>query len=215
MMTAQATETPGVDSGEGDVRASGIVERPKWSVGTNLLEWAGVVPGPKFTTWALNFNAEYYFKNRYSAKVIFAWSDHDYGKGKSKHQGFTSYMIQPRYWFKGDGGFRGFYAGPYVHFGDFNDIKGDTKLGEWDNPVVSNTGRKYTGKFWGAGLTGGYMWPVWRGLSLEFNIAAGYQHAGVKKYVRNSEGKRCLCDKFDKNRIFLSQLALNIQWRFK
>jgi hypothetical protein len=177
-----------------------IVEQPKWSVGTNLLEWIGVVPGPKFTAWGANLNAEYYFKEKYSVKLIAAYSNHGYGKNKSKFQGFTSYTLEPRYWFQKDGTFTGFYAAPYFQLGDFND---------------ENTERKLTGTFWGAGVSGGYMYPLWRGLTLELNLGLGYRHAGAKRYTYNGDCVRCFKQKENKNQFVLSSLALNLQWRFK
>lgn len=178
---------------------SRIVEYPRWNVGTNLLEWAGVMPNLKYTTWAASLNAEAYFKGRYSIRLSAAYSDHDYSGGE-KHQGFTSYLIEPRFWFKNDDHFRGFFGGIYGQFGDYNDI---------------DTERKYTGHFWGAGLSAGYLYPIWKGLAIEFNVRAGYRSTDINKYVFNEACDRCLRERFSKNTFALTGFALNLSWRFE
>lgn len=178
---------------------SRIVEYPKWNVGTNLLEWVGVMPNLKYTTWAASLNAEAYFAKRYSLRLSAAYSDHDYSGG-DKHQGFTSYLVEPRFWFKDDEHFRGFFGGIYGQFGDYNDI---------------DTERKYTGHFWGAGLSAGYLYPIWKGLAIEFNVRAGYRATDINKYVFNEACDRCLRERFSHNKFVLSGFALNLSWRFK
>ncbi len=175
-----------------------IVEHPKWNVGTNLLEWIGVMPDLKYTTWGANLHGEFYFKKQYSVRLTAAYSEHHYSHGE-KFQGFTSYVLEPRYWLRKDATFRGFFGGIYGQLGDYNDVNPD---------------RKYTGHFWGAGLLAGYLYPVWKGLAVEFNVRAGYRSTEIKKYVYNDQGTRCLCQRIDKNVFALTGFALNISWRF-
>ena len=181
-----------------DMQQGDIVKYPRWNVGTNLLEWIGVMPDLKYTTWASNVHGEFYFKKQYSVLLSAAYSEHHYSHG-DKFQGFTSYIVEPRYWLRKDATFQGFFGGIYGQLGDYNDI---------------DLERKYTGHFWGAGLSAGYLYPVWRGLAVEFNIRAGYRSTEVKKYVYNDAGDRCLCQRIDKNQFKLTGFALNISWRF-
>ena len=96
-------------------------------------------------------------------------------------------------------GHHAYPGGIYGQLGDYNDVDPD---------------RKYTGHFWGAGLSAGYLYPVWRGLALEFNVRAGYRSTEIKKYVYNDAGTRCLCQRIDKNVFALTGFALNVSWRF-
>ncbi|GFI14381.1 hypothetical protein IMSAGC008_01934 [Muribaculaceae bacterium] len=186
------------DSVTADTVPSRVVEHPKWNFGTNLLEWIGVMPNLKYTTWAANVYGEFYFKNQFSVRITAAYSEHHYSKRK-KFQGFTSYIVEPRYWIRKDATFQGFSCGIYGQLGDYNDVDPD---------------RKYTGHFWGAGLSAGYLYPIWKGLAAEFSVRAGYRSTEIKKYVYNSSGDRCLCQRIDQNRFVLSGFALNLSWRF-
>ena len=186
------------DSVTADTVPSRVVEHPKWNFGTNLLEWIGVMPNLKYTTWAANVYGEFYFKKQFSVRLTAAYSEHHYSKGE-KFQGFTSYIVEPRYWIRKDATFQGFSCGIYGQLGDYNDVDPD---------------RKYTGHFWGAGLSAGYLYPIWKGLAAEFSVRAGYRSTEIKKYVYNSSGDRCLCQRIDQNRFVLSGFALNLSWRF-
>lgn len=202
-----ATEPGGMSGKKGDTRCQQeescrdrcrVVCKPKWNLGTNLLEWIGVMPDLRYTTVAPNLHGEFYFARRYSIFASAAFSDFDYS-AKPRHQGFTSYVIEPRVWLRGDSSFKGLFAGIYGQFGDYNDI---------------NPSRKYTGHFWGAGISAGYLYPVWKGLALEFNVKAGYRNTEIKEYVFNQECDRCLDRRFSRNRFVLSGFALNVSWRF-
>ena len=78
-----------------DMQQGDIVKYPRWNVGTNLLEWIGVMPDLKYTTWASNVHGEFYFKKQYSVLLSAAYSEHHYSHG-DKFQGFTSYIVEPR-----------------------------------------------------------------------------------------------------------------------
>ncbi len=89
------------------------------------------MPDLKYTTWGANIYGEFYFKKQFSVKLTAAYSEHHYGGGE-KFQGFTSYVAEPRYWFRKDSTFKGFFGGVYGQLGDYNDV---------------DTERKYTGHF--------------------------------------------------------------------
>lgn len=52
-----------------DMQQGDIVKYPRWNVGTNLLEWIGVMPDLKYTTWASNVHGEFYFKKLFGVAL--------------------------------------------------------------------------------------------------------------------------------------------------
>lgn len=170
---------------------------PTLALGTNLLQWAGFRPDFTHTTTIPNIYAEYYFLKRWSVKGAFAYCDWSYDSGK-RFQGISSYSIEPRFWLKGDGKFRGFFVGIYGQFGDYNQ---------------KDTDKNYTGKYHSEGLSAGYLLPLYKGLAVEVCLRGGYRHASVKKYKTNEECSS-LCRKYSKNEITLTGSCLNLIYRF-
>lgn len=170
---------------------------PTIAIGTNLLEWAGFRPDFSHTTVIPNIYVEYYFLKRWSAKAAFSYCDWSYSDG-NRYQGLSSYSVEPRFWWKDDGKFRGFFLGLYGQLGDYN-----------QKCPIEN----YTGKYYSGGLSVGYLLPLYKGLALEVNVRAGYRHATVKKYDANRECSD-LCRKYDKNEFTITGSFLNLLYRF-
>ncbi len=170
---------------------------PTIAVGTNLLEWAGFRPDFTHTTVIPNIYVEYYFLKRWSAKAAFSYCDWSYSDG-NRYQGLSSYSVEPRFWWKNDGKFRGLFLGVYGQLGDYN-----------QKCPLEN----YTGKYYSGGLSVGYLFPLYKGLAVEVNVRAGYRHATVKKYDANEECSD-LCRKYNKNEFTITGSFLNLLYRF-
>lgn len=170
---------------------------PTIAVGTNLLEWAGFRPDFSRTTVIPNIYVEYYFLKRWSAKAAFSYCDWSYSDG-NRYQGLSSYSVEPRYWWKNDGKYRGLFLGVYGQLGDYN-----------QKCPVEN----YTGKYYSGGLSAGYLFPLYKGLAVEVSVRAGYRHATVKKYRANEECSD-LCREYDKNEFTITGSFLNLLYRF-
>lgn len=172
-------------------------DRPSWAIGTNLLLLAGFRPDFTHTTTLPNLYLEYYFCKRWSVKGEFAYCDWSYGEN-GDFQGVSSYMLEPRFWFKKGGCFNGFYVGLYGQLGDFNDR---TSKGN------------YTGTYHSEGLSVGYLLPVYKGLAFELGVRAGYRHADVQRY-RTQETCNKECRAFVQDGFELTNCTLGIMYRF-
>lgn len=142
--------------------------RPLLAVKTNLLYWATVMPDFKSYTFVPNLEIEYFFKERWSLSGTVDWAKWGYGGGD--FFGISSYSLEPRWWFKGDGRFRRFYLGAYGQVGDY----------DAQNARVANDGN--TGRLWGAGLSLGVAIPFSDRFGLEVGIRGGYRRSNVRTY---------------------------------
>lgn len=170
---------------------------PTLAIGTNLLEWAGFRPDFSHTTVIPNLYIEYYFLKRWSAKAAFSYCDWSYSDGK-RYQGLSSYSIEPRFWWKSDGTFRGLFLGVYGQAGDYN-----------QKCPLEN----YTGKYYSGGVSAGYLFPLYKGLAVEVSLRAGYRHATVKNYQADEECSD-LCRRYHKNEFTITGSFLNLLYRF-
>lgn len=146
--------------------------RPLLAVKTNLLYWAGVMPDFRHYTFVPNLEIEYFFKERWSLSATGNYMKRSYGSGD--FFGISSWSVEPRWWFKGDGRFRWFYLGAYGQVGDYDAQNSRTAL--------DGT----TGKLWGAGLSVGAAIPFSDRFGLEMGIRGGYRHAGTKEYIHEA-----------------------------
>lgn len=188
---------------------------PIFALKTNLVAWAGVVPSDvasfKRTTFMPNLEGEVYFADRWSVSASALYSNWEYSGGE-KFWGYTAYSAEPRIWINGNGLFRGFYVGLYGQMGDFNrqENRDDTEGAE----IMTN----YTGDYWDAGLSLGYMLSLSKHWCLELNVRGGYRSASYDKYTRyiapdhiynyddNLPGK--------KNQFALTGVRFNVVYRF-
>lgn len=183
--------------------------RPIFALKTNLVAWAGVTTDFKMTTFMPNLEGELYFAKRFSVSGSGLFSNWAYNGGK-KFWGLSAYSIEPRVWIKGDGLFRGVYFGVYGEFGDFNKQEGRI------DGVDTET--NFTGDYWSAGISAGYMLPLSKHWCAELSLRGGYRSASYDKYTRTfeSDGIYHYDDEQSgkKNEFALTGLRLNIVYRF-
>lgn len=170
---------------------------PVVAVGTNLLQWAGFRPDFTHTTFIPNIYVEYYFLKRWSVKGAFAYCNRSYDDDK-RFQGISSYSVEPRFWLREDGSFRGFFFGVYGEFGDYNQQEPDNS---------------YTGRFHSEGISVGYLYPLYKGLAVELSLRGGYRYSTVKKY---NAGEECnnLCRKYKKRDYTATGSCVSLIYRF-
>ena len=171
---------------------------------TDLVAWAGVCPDFKRTTFMPNIAGEVYFAKRWSVGVSALYADWAYDSGK-QFWGLSAYSVEPRLWFRGDGLFRGFFVGVYGEAGDFNNQR--------DRRDDITTLTNYTGTYWSAGVSVGYLLPLSRHWSFELSVRGGYRSADYNIYDRelpyfyyNSSDK--------KNEFALTGLRFDVVYRF-
>lgn len=187
--------------------------RPIFALKTNLVAWAGFVPSDaasfNMTTFMPNLEGEFYIGRRVSISGSALYSNWAYDGGK-KFWGLSAYSIEPRIWIKGDRLFRGVYFGLYGEFGDFNKQEGREN--------GKDTSSNFTGDYWHAGISVGYMLPLSRHWCAELSLRGGYRSATYDKYTRTFEDDGIY--HYDdgtpgkKNQFGLTGLRLNIVYRF-
>lgn len=114
-----------------------------------------------------SLEVEYMIDDRWSvnAEGEVAW-----WRKESKHKYYQIATLSPeiRYWFKTKKRWHGHYVGL---FGG----------GSWYD--LENGRRGYKGKFWKAGLSYGYMFPIGRSLSFEAGLGLGFLRTWYEEYL--------------------------------
>lgn len=137
---------------------------------TNALLLAGLLPDGSMYSPVVNAAADVYFRERFSVQLSFAYAL-PYNKGdKNDLFSMTAFVVEPRWWLRGDAGFRGLYAGVYGQYGSF-----DVRIKE---ELEDNC----TGSFYGGGVSAGWLQPLWRGFYAEAGIQVGYRSDAVDVY---------------------------------
>lgn len=171
---------------------------------TDLVAWAGVCPDFKRTTFMPNLEAEVYFAERWSVGVSALYADWAYDGGR-QFWGLSAYSVEPRFWFRRDALFRGFFVGVYGEAGDFNNQR--------DRRDDITTLTNYTGTYWSAGLSAGYLLPLSRHWNLELSLRGGYRCADYDRYDR--ELPYLYYSSSDKkNEFALTGLRFSVVYRF-
>lgn len=143
---------------------------PVFALKTNLVLWAGVTPEFDISTFMPNLAAELYFARRWSVEGSYVYSDWKYFKG-DKLWAVSAFSVEPRFWFRRDGQFRGFYVGVYGQYGEFDNQR-DRHAG----------GGQRTGTFFSAGASIGYAQALSRHWYIEIGIKGGYFRADTDVY---------------------------------
>lgn len=151
----------------------------------NLMRWATFTP---------DLGVEWRIDRRWSVLLNGSWTSWSWS---DKDRRYALWKVSPevRYYIGKEN--RG-YLGAMYHIGEFN-----YKLGE--------TGRQ--GDYQGGGITGGYMLPLNRALSLDFHAGIGYTHAEYDKYkvadhVQVRQGSN------SKDYWGVNQLGVTLIWKF-
>lgn len=122
--------------------------RPILAFKTNLLPWIGLNSLFQMKNTMSNLAAEYYFLDRWSVEANAMYAKWPTYSG-DKFWGVCSYGVEPRFWIRRDGTFRGLYVGVFANAGEFDDQQ-DRNTGP-DNR---------TGSFIAAGLSVGWLQPI-------------------------------------------------------
>ena len=171
-------------------------------VKTNVLLLAGLLPDGSMYSPVVNVAAEVYFRERFSAQLSFAYAM-PYHKGdKNDLFSVTGFVVEPRWWLRGDGSFRGLYAGVYGQYGSF-----DVRIKE---ELEDNC----TGSFYGGGISAGWLQPVWRGFYAEASVRVGYRsdEVDVYSYTVGSPYKKEAS--YTLNSFTLQGFSLSVGYRF-
>jgi len=167
-----------------NVQPSTHIHFPVLAVKTNLLYDGFYTPKTGFEPIP-NVELEYYFHNgafSILAEYEFPWWRHE---EREEFFQMQNWQLEPRFYFKHDHYFNGFYVGAYANFNRF------------DFALKGNNGSGVQGEGAGAGLSVGYVVPLGKKSSrfkLEFNVKAGYYETRYDPYdyeysVEKGEGK--------------------------
>jgi len=178
--------------------------RPIVAIKTNLIAWAGITPDFKMESFMPNLEAEVYFADRWSVSASALFSNWKYNSSK-KFWGLSAYSVEPRFWIKDDGLFRGFYVGVYGEAGDFN-----TQRGRADGQTTVDN---FTGDYWSAGISAGYMLPLSKHWCAELSLRGGYRSASYDKYERELPFHYYSGVSGTENKFTLTGVRLNIVYR--
>lgn len=130
---------------------------------SNILTFSGVAVNSPLYSPAPNLAAELYFCCRFSTRLSLAYAL-PYKKGDKENVfDLFSLSVEPRVWLLNGGRFSGLYAGVYGQYGTF-DVRIREKLAD-----------NCQGSFVGAGLSLGWLQPLWKGLYAEAGLRVGYR----------------------------------------
>jgi len=173
------------------------VKPPVLGIKTNLLLLAGVQHDLNYTTLTPNLSLEYYVNKHWSVELGAMYSYWHYNHRQS-FQGLTGYRIEPRFrvplWKRGPEGFMGAYG----------------RVGDYD----LREAEPRTGKYWDAGLSAGFYFPVWKNLGIEVGTRAGYVNTNATLYTRE-DGLNLFDGKQRYNKFRVTNVDLNLVYRIK
>ena len=118
----------------------------------------------------------------------------------------TSLGVEPRFWIRSDGTFRGLYVGAYGQFGQFDNQR---------NKTAGTDNR--TGTFWSAGLSAGWLQPLSRHWAVEVGVRGGYRNASFDWYDIERDGAGAVHSYFNRSDTqgkFVPGVRVNVMYRF-
>lgn len=138
---------------------------PAVGIKTNLVYWAGYVPSLEVEkqSYIPNIEIEGYFAQRFSISI-----DGIYTPLLTNSEGLQWWKVngiamETRVWLGEKNLFKGFYSGLYVITGEFDIMK--ESIGMYG----------YTGKYYGGGLSLGFVQPIFKALHLEIGARGGFR----------------------------------------
>lgn len=169
---------------------------------TNVLLFAGLLPDGSMYSPVVNAAAEAYFMDRFSAQLSFAYAM-PYNKGaKTDLFSMTGFVVEPRWWLRGDGSYQGLYVGVYGQYGTF-----DVRI---EKEIEDNC----TGTFYGGGLSAGWLQPVWRGFFAEAGLQVGFRSDAVDVYSYTPGSAYKRLGSYTLNSFTLQGFCLGVGYRF-
>ena len=132
---------------------------PMLNLSTNLLYWAALAP---------NIGVEYCLPWGHASvngEFFMPWWKNS---AKHKYYQIRQFSGEGRYWFNGDGQFRGHFLGAYGNGGIYDLENGKTG---------------YKGNFWGAGATYGYVLRIKPRFRMEFSVGVGFLSTKYEQYI--------------------------------
>lgn len=184
--------------------AAAVVYRSSadFALKTDLVLWGSLMPCFDFGSYTPNLSGELFFARRWSIQLGGAYSNWNAFAGNHGLYALTAVDVEPRVWFKKNG-YRGFYAGVYGTYGDF-DIQ--TKEG------LTGT----TGTYFFAGASIGWQPRLSAHWFFDLNVRLGYRSAKCSDYTVGQgyyEGHYYL-DSHRTSGKFAPQLRLQLAYRF-
>lgn len=166
---------------------------------TDFVLWGSLMPGFEMGSFTPNLSAEVYFAKRWSVQLGGAYSNWDALGGDHGLYAVTAVDLEPRWWLKDNGLFRGFYAGIFGTYGDFDLQKKEQETG-------------YTGTYFMGGVTGGWCQVLGRHLYLEAALRLGFRSAKGDNYTILND--HYYWDSSENRSKFAPQVRLQLVYRF-
>ena len=169
---------------------------------TDFVLWGSLMPGFEMGSFMPNLSAEVYFAKRWSVQLGGGYSNWDALGGDHGLYAVTAVDLEPRWWLKDNGLFRGFYAGIFGTYGDFD-------LQQKDG--LSGT----TGTYFMGGVTGGWCQVLGRHLYLEAALRLGFRSAKGDNYtIVKGYWENYYLDGSESRGKFAPQVRLQLVYRF-
>ena len=166
---------------------------------TDFVLWGSLMPGFESGSFTPNLSAEVYFAKRWSVQLGGAYSNWDALGGDYGLYAVTGVDLEPRWWLKNDGLYRGLYFGVFGTYGDFDLQKKEHDTG-------------YTGTYFMGGVTGGWCQVLGRHLYLEAALRLGFRSAKGDNYtILNGH---YYWDNSENRGKFAPQVRLQLVYRF-
>lgn len=147
----------------------------------NLLRWVTLTP---------DLGIEWRMNRHWSLQVNGTWTSWCWD---NRHRRYALWELSPELRYHIGTAKRG-YIGAMYHTGEFN-------------YKLSDTGRQ--GNLMGGGITGGYILPLNRNLSLDLSIGAGCSHTDFDKY-HVTDGVRVRASKESKNYYGINRIGVSL-----
>lgn len=164
---------------------------------TDFVLWGSLMPGFEMGSFMPNLSAEVYFAKRWSVQLGGGYSNWDALSGSKGLYAVTGVDLEPRWWLKDDGLYRGFYAGVFGTYGDFD---------------IQETTTGYTGTYFMGGATAGWCQVLGRHLYLEAALRLGFRSAQGDNYTILNDHH--YLDNSESRGKFAPQVRLQLVYRF-
>lgn len=171
--------------------------RPMMAIKTDLVQWGGLTPSfDGLHTYTPNLALEVFFGGRWSAEIGGSYSNWETFKRDQGVWAVSQAYVEPRFWFRNDGLFRGFYAGLYGQYGQYD---------------VQNLATGHTGNYYTGGVSVGFMQALSKHWYLELGVRGGYRSSESSLY--DIEPDHYYFNSAVNKDTFVPQVRLNLNYR--